>query len=226
MPALITWWTLDCRLLSPLASAEEVHRVGVDLLARWTAPVRQYHTTQHLVEMIWALEELERAGAAISGVADAEATDARSSAVARVAAWFHDAVYDPSAAAGANESQSSALARTTLAQLGVGDDDLGVVTRLVDLTVDHAATAPTALETAFQDADLWILSADRSRFDDYCVQVRTEYAHVEEQTYRTGRSAILFPLLDRPSVYGSAHARSEWEGRARMNLRRELSRLA
>jgi predicted metal-dependent HD superfamily phosphohydrolase len=216
MPALITWWTMDVRGVAPHAPGNDVvEQVGADLLSRWAEPTRRYHTTTHLVEMFWALEELE----------EGREIDDRQCSVARLAAWFHDAVYDPSASPGSNEADSATLARKTLRQLSLGDGDIGAIDRLIRLTARHDADAGEPLDAAFHDADLWILSAARERFDDYCDQVRQEYAHVPDAVYRTGRAAILGPLLHRDRIYRTSHALHGWETPARMNLGRELTRL-
>ena len=62
MPALITWWSMDVDAVAPHAHNDAVTRSGADLLVRWSEPARRYHTTRHLVEVFWALEELEKAG--------------------------------------------------------------------------------------------------------------------------------------------------------------------
>jgi predicted metal-dependent HD superfamily phosphohydrolase len=215
MPALITWWSMDVRAAAPHARSDAVERSGADLLARWTDPARRYHTTRHLVEMFWALEELEEVGE----------IDDRQGSIARLAAWFHDAVYDPGAAWGANEADSAALARGTLQQLGIGADDIEDIDRLIQLSVSHDGDAAEPLDAAFHDADLWILSAPDERFDGYCDQVRAEYAHLPDTTYRRGRGAILEPLLHRDTIYRTSRALHRWETPARINLARELSRL-
>jgi predicted metal-dependent HD superfamily phosphohydrolase len=216
MPALITWWTLDVRGVAANAPHNDVvARAGRALLARWNEPDRRYHTTTHLVEMFGALEELEDAG---------EIND-RQCSVARLAAWFHDAVYDPAARPGANEADSAALARDTLRALSFSNDDIDAIVRLIQLTARHDSDAAEPLDAAFHDADLWILSAPGVRFDGYCDQVREEYAAVPENRYRNGRSAILGPLLHRDRIYRTSHAMHHWETPARINLGRELSRL-
>jgi predicted metal-dependent HD superfamily phosphohydrolase len=216
MRALLTWWNMDVRDVAPQAPEEEtVARVGADLVDRWNEPVRRYHTTRHLVEMFGALEELEEAGE----------IDERQGSVARLAAWFHDAIYDPSATSGANEADSAALARGSLEHLDFETDDIEAINRLILLSVRHDADATEALDAAFHDADLWILSSPTERFDDYCGQVREEYAHVPEGAYRHGRAAILRPLLRRDRVYRTTRALQSWETRARVNLGRELKRL-
>jgi predicted metal-dependent HD superfamily phosphohydrolase len=216
MPALITWWTLDVRSVTPQAPHDDVvARAGDDLLARWTEPARRYHTTTHLVEMFGALEELE----------DAREIDDHQCSVARLAAWFHDAIYDPAARSGSNEADSAMLARDTLRQLSFGDEDIDTIDRLIRLTARHDTEAAEPLEAAFHDADLWILSAAQERFDGYCDQVRQEYAHVSDTRYRNARAAILGPLLHRDRIYRTSHALHGWETPARINLGRELTRL-
>ena len=215
MSALITWWRLDVRAVAPHANNDVVERTGADLLARWAEPTRRYHTTRHLVEMFWALEELEGAGE----------IDDRQCSVARMAAWFHDAIYDPGAKSGSNEADSTALARDMLQQLGIGDDDRDAITRLIRLTVGHDGDVAESLDAAFHDADLWILSAPGERFDGYCDQVRAEYAHVPDTAYRRGRASILEPLLHRDTIYRTSCALHRWETPARLNLGRELARL-
>jgi predicted metal-dependent HD superfamily phosphohydrolase len=215
MPALITWWTMDVGAVAPHAHGHAVARAGADLLARWAEPVRHYHTTRHLVEMFWALEELEEAGE----------IDDRQGAVARLAAWFHDAIYDPAARSGSNEAGSAALARDRLPQLGIGDDDIDAIDRLIRLTVSHDTVGAEPLEAAFHDADLWILSAPEDRFDGYCKQVREEYTNVPDAAYRSGRAAILEPLVRRDTIYRTARALDAWETPARFNVGRELARL-
>jgi predicted metal-dependent HD superfamily phosphohydrolase len=216
MPALITWWTLDVRGVAPRAPDNDVvARAGAELLARWNEPSRRYHTITHLVEMFGALEELE----------EAREIDDRQCCVARLAAWFHDAVYDTAATGGSNEADSAVLARDTLARLRFGEQDIDAIDRLTRLTARHDADASEPLDAAFHDADLWILSAPRTRFDGYCDQVREEYAYVPDADYRHGRAAVLGPLMHRDRIYRTSHALHDWETPARINLGRELARL-
>lgn len=215
MPALIQWWTQDLAALSPTALDDAVYAAGADLLARWGQPHRRYHGTRHLVEVFWALEELEDAGE----------IDSAAGLLGRVAAWWHDAIYDPRAVEGANEADSAALAREVLTSLDCDADDVDTIEALVLATAWHRDDSGS-LERAFLDADLWILSAPAGRFDDYCAQVRAEYAHVPEAAYSTARSSILGEFMARPHLYRTDHARGEWEPQARINLDRELARLA
>ena len=215
MPALITWWTQDLAELSPRADPVAVAAAGADLLRRWAEPQRRYHSTRHLVELFWALEELE----------DAHEIDADAATVGRVAAWLHDAVYDPRARHGANEAASAALARSLLTRLHVHHHASAAVESVIRMTDGHDGDDGEALTRCFHDADLWILSAPGVRFDDYCDEVREEYAHVPDAAYRSARAGILADFVRRDRLYLTTRGQQEWDEPARANLHRELDRL-
>lgn len=214
MPALTTWWTLDVRELSPRAHSDAVLGIGADLERRLAEPHRRYHTAHHLVEMFWALEELEQAGE-IRG---------RQGALARVAAWFHDAVYDIGGP-GDNERLSADLAVSSLRSLAFETRDVEAVERLILETTRHLLPRDGGVAAAFHDADLWILGAPQARFDEYCEQVREEYAAVPDDVYAPARVGILEPFTLRDAIYATWTAQQQWEGRARENLAKELARL-
>lgn len=232
MPALITWWTNDLTALLPHSFQDGVYAAGVDLLRRWSQEHRAYHGTTHLVELFWALEELESAGE----------MDSETATLARIAAWFHDAVYDPRAPSGANEADSAQLAREVLTELGLSQAQVLAVEAVIRMTAGHdpdldsdsdedddpeqEPSWTTRLIECFHDADLWILSAPPTRFDAYCAGVRSEYGHVPEQAYRFARAAILRDFAKRSQIYRRPTAIQQWEPRARINLDRELTRLA
>lgn len=213
--ALSTSWKHDLARLVPEALPEHIAAVGTDLLSRWDEPQRHYHRVTHLVEMIWALDELEDAGE----------VDADEALLCRVAGWFHDAVYDPTAGAGVNEADSAWLATDTLTGLDVVSDAVQTVEQLIVLTAGHDVGIETAVQRAFHDADLWIFAADADRFDAYCQQIRSEYRHVPEPAYCAARAHVLRAFADREDVYRTEYARLEWAPRAVANLDREMARL-
>ncbi len=208
-------WRRDLGLLSLDLDPGTARAVADDLLLRWGEAHRRYHTLQHLTEMFQALDHL----------ADVGELGTREGALARVAAWFHDAVYliaDP----GPSERASAELAVRDLPRLGVHPADVDRVTGLVLDTVAHDVPVGDPLAEAFHDADLWVLAAPAARFDEYCLQVREEYLAVPDEVYAHGRTAVLRPLLARPDVYATRYARRAWTAAARGNLTRELDRLA
>ena len=214
-------WLADCTAAAPQAPPHAVAEVGRDLLGRWGEAHRRYHGTTHLAEVLTAVDTLCTAEGAPTG----------DRIVARLAAWFHDAVYvvEPVASAATNEAESAALADRLLGTLGVDAVTRARVTASVLDTADHGLSAAAETDRArvvLHDADLWVLAAPVARFDEYCTQVRAEYAHVPAATYARERSAVLRPFLVRDHLYRTAHARDTWEPAARENLARELTRLA
>ena len=135
-------------------------------------------------------------------------------------------MYDVRSTAGHSERESARLARELLASLHFDASDIQTVENLILLTIDHGTRLPGALADVFTDADLAILAAAGSRFDEYCTQVRAEHAHVPDAAYATGRSEILRGLVERPNVYRTRFARTAWTAAARANVGREIDRLA
>lgn len=171
-----------------------------ELLAAYAAEGRSYHDTRHLTEVLDRLDEL--------GGDDV---------VVRLAAWFHDAVYD---AQPGDEERSAQWAERALPPELAGE-----VARLVRVTAAHAPAPDDHAGQQLCDADLAILASPAERYQEYARDVRGEYAAVPDADFALGRAAILADLLDRPRLFHSELARSLWEPPARANLAAELARL-
>ena len=195
--------------LPPAAPAAGVTRVGEELLARWAEPQRHYHTVAHLH--------------AVLAVVDGNASAAVDPTAVRLAAWFHDAVYDPTR--GDNEEASAVLAERVLPQLGVDPPRVAEVARLVRLTATHDPRPDDRDGGLLTDADLAILAAPPDAYRAYTVAVRREYAHVDDATFAAGRASVLASLLALPRLFHTAALRARWEGAARQNLTTELATL-
>lgn len=189
-----------------------VARAGAELLERWREPHRHYHNLAHLT--------------AVLAVVDAEATAAADPDSVRLAAWFHDAVYDPRAGGDDNERRSAALAARVLAGLGLPRATVAEVERLVLLTAGHRVDPDDCAGALLCDADLAILAAPAASYDRYAAAVRHEYGHLSDPVFRAGRAAVLRQLLDLPTLYRVPALAARWEGPARANLTRELGLLA
>jgi predicted metal-dependent HD superfamily phosphohydrolase len=213
--ALLDRWLADAAALAPDAGRDLWLAQGSLLLQAWAEPHRRYHTTEHLTEVLVALDELAAAGALDPGQA----------LLARTVGWFHDLTYDPRAAPGSNEHRSATRARDHLHRLGVADPVVDAVEDAVLMSVDHVVRRPTPAADGFHDADLWILSAPASRYAEYRAQVRAEYRHVPDDAFRAGRAAVMGPFLARDRIYRTGHAHRRWTDRARANLRHELAEL-
>ncbi|WBB78959.1 metal-dependent phosphohydrolase [Micromonospora sp. WMMD882] len=184
---------------------------GTELLTRWREPHRRYHTVDHLT--------------AVLDVIDRHAGHADRPDLVRLAAWCHDAVYDPRAPGDTNERDSAALAGDLLTAVGVPTDAVAEVRRLVLLTAGHAVAADDRDGALLCDADLAVLAATPQRYDGYAARIRQEYAHVPEAAFRSGRAAVLEKLLDLPALFHVPALAARWEAPARANLTRELTTL-
>jgi predicted metal-dependent HD superfamily phosphohydrolase len=189
----------------------DVMRAGVDLLARWDEPHRQYHTVQHLVSVL--------------DVVDAYARLARHPDLVRLAAWCHDAVYDPTAGGSANERASAELGGRILGRIGLPAAAVDEVRRLVLLTAGHDVPPDDMDAALLCDADLAILASPPVEYDRYAAAIRLEYAHVPDGAFRVGRAAVLDHLLGLPRLFRTAPLAERWERPARANLVRELADL-
>lgn len=190
-------------------------RAALDgLLTRHREPHRRYHTAVHVAHVLRAVARL----------AEAIGADAATTRTVRLAAWYHDAVYDPRAAAGANEEASAALAERELVDLGEPAALAAAVARLVRLTAGHQPAPDDRAGALLIDADLGVLAADPATYQAYVNGVRAEYAHVDDDAWRAGRAAVLRGFLDRPRIH-HLDVEPEREARARANLAAELSGL-
>ena len=202
-----------CRLSSllPGTACYRVSRISAtSLVAAYDDRSRHYHNLRHLQQVLTAVDVLA-----------AEAADLD---VVRLAAWFHDAVYDVRSTD--NEEQSALLAESALTATDLDATRISEVVRLVRLTATHAPAAGDANGSVLCDADLSILASGPDVYAGYTRAVRVEYAHVPEDDFRRGRSAVLQQLLALPTLFGTARGRREWEPLARANVSRELARLA
>lgn len=184
-------------------------RLGAELLDRWFEPQRRYHTAEHLLDVLEALDLL------FSGNDD---DDIRLHA--RLAAWFHDAVYE--GRAGQDEEASAALAESSL--VGVVESP-AEVRRLVLLTVSHAPDHGDRAGELLCDADLAVLGRTPAGYRRYLAAVRDEYAHVPDTDFARGRAAVVDRLLSLDPLYRTAEGRRLWAANARQNLEGEAATL-
>lgn len=171
---------------------------------------RRYHTLDHVLAVVRHVDEL----------ADVEIIDDLGAVVA--AAWFHDAVYEPRSPA--NERASARLARRDLTKLGWNTERTDIVATMIEGTADHEDPADVDTAVLF-DADLAILGAAPATYAAYVANVRAEYAHVDDESWRNGRAEVLDGFLDRERIFATPTGFTRWESAARANLVTELDEL-
>lgn len=175
--------------------------VAAELVARWSEPHRHYHDLAHLA---FCLDE--------AGV--------EADPVVALAAWGHDAVYDPRGHS--NEERSALLLASLLTRCAVPAGAVARAMALVRMTAGHRVHDDDQA-ALLADADLAVLARPWPDYLSYVEAVRREYAHVPEPLWRAGRSAVLTGLLDLPALF---HRHPEREAPARANIERELASLS
>lgn len=178
------------------------------LMGRHREKHRKYHTAVHVGWVVRHVNEL----------AAGESPGDHGAIVA--AALYHDAIYEP--ASPANERASARLARRDLAALGWSDGRVTAVSDMIEGTKHHLD--PVDVDTAILfDADLSILAADPAAYGEYVHNVRSEYRHVDDDDWATGRASVLDSFLERDAIYTTGSGHAWWEARARANLTAELA---
>jgi predicted metal-dependent HD superfamily phosphohydrolase len=206
MKHLVDAWLLTA---ARVQARDDVAGAGADLLARYAEPARHYHDLSHLDEVLRGVDEL--------------ADHAADPDVVRLAAWFHDAVYDPKRSD--NEQRSAELATTVLTRMRVDPARVDEVARLVLLTADHAVAVDDRDGAVLCDADLAVLASDAARYATYAAAVRREYAHVPDADFAAGRAAVLRGLLAQEPLFHTPSGHASWEAAARANVTAELAAL-
>jgi predicted metal-dependent HD superfamily phosphohydrolase len=140
-----------------------------------------------------------------------------------MAAIFHDVIYDPRAID--NEEQSADYARSALERLGIDQTFISKVEAYVLCTKTHQIDPSLPYSAAMIDADLAVLSADASEYEEYAKAIRIEYGFVSDEDFRVGRTKVLQSFLGRNSIYHVADYRDEFEAKARENIAREIASL-
>ena len=183
--------------------------LGQELIRRYGAVPRVYHDVRHLLAVLERIDELDE---------EADQPD-----LVRLAAWYHDAVYDVRRRD--NEERSAELAETTLPAYEFEPAEVAEVARLVRLTRTHAPEPGDRNGAVLCDADLAVLAGDRDAYAAYREAVRVEYRHVGDDEFASGRAQVLRDLLALDRLFHTESGWARWERAARENLRVELATL-
>jgi predicted metal-dependent HD superfamily phosphohydrolase len=183
--------------------------LGENLITRYSEPHRRYHTTKHLLDVLTMIDQL-------AGDHDLF--------LVQLAAWYHDAVYAIPAGQVSNEEASARLALRELSLVGLEQEDLNQIARLVRLTETHLPGPRDPEGELLCDADLSILASDPAQYAEYVAAVRAEYAQVPEEQFLAGRLAVLSELVDR-EIFRTSKGRPLSDA-ARANLAAEIDAIS
>lgn len=183
--------------------------LGENLIIRYSEPHRRYHNTKHLLDVLTVIDQL---------------ADDHDLFLVQLAAWYHDAVYAVPAGQLSNEEASARLALRELSLVGLEQEDLNQIARLVRLTETHLPGPRDPEGELLCDADLSILASDPGQYADYVAAVRAEYAQVPEEQFLAGRLAVLTELADR-EIFRTSKGR-QLSDAARANLAAEIDAIS
>ncbi len=204
-------WEVVCLHLEITSAYQDVLD---DIVSKYSEPHREYHNATHIAKMIYCLNYLD------SFFPKLDLEDMNQLIMATI---FHDVIYDPRASN--NEEQSADYTKRTLERLGVDQSFILNVMAYILCTKTHKIDSSVPYSAAMIDADLAILSADASEYDEYARAIRVEYGFVPNEDYQVGRTKVLQSFLGRDSIYHVAGYRDEFEAKARENIAREIASL-
>jgi predicted metal-dependent HD superfamily phosphohydrolase len=187
----------------------EISRVFQLLVDAYTQPDRHYHNLNHIDHFLTTL---------------ARFNDRLEDPIAvKLAAWFHDFIYDTHSVD--NEAQSAKAAQELLTSIGESATTIDRVQQLILSTQGHQIDANNLDQSIFLDADLAILGADSVQYQAYQQAIRQEYHWVSSTDYQAGRIQVLQSFLHRDRLYCTDLLFPELESIARSNIKQEISEL-
>lgn len=198
---------------------EEAQALWQDIAMRYDEPQRAYHTLSHIEQLLVQFESMKHYLAEPHIVA--------------LALYYHDVIYDPTRAD--NEQKSAEYAVDALSSY-LSQEQCQHIYALIMMTADHQidesidsvkySSVKYSDAAYLLDMDLSILGAPWSTYERYVQAIRQEYAHVADDNYRDGRTAVLQGLLAHPKLYLTDYYYSQLEAQARDNINRELTSLS
>ena len=187
--------------------------------ARYGEPQRAYHTLTHIEQLLGQFDNIKHYLVEPHIVA--------------LALYYHDVIYDPTRAD--NEQKSAEYAVDALSSY-LGQEQCQHIYVFIMMTakhqIDESIDSVKYSSVKYSDAaylldmDLSILGAPWSTYEQYANAIRQEYAHVADDNYRNGRTAVLQGLLAHPKLYLTDYYYNQLEAQARDNINRELTSLA
>lgn len=171
---------------------------------------RHYHTWRHIGHFLDALERF---------------AGAKNTPALRLAAFYHDAVYDTTRSD--NEAKSAELLAEFGRSVGLRQDIIEDAVVMVLATARHVVPEGRLAEQChlFIDCDLSILGSTRAAYRRYSADIRLEFAHVSEEDFRKGRSAVMGRFLEREVIFHTPAIKAVYEKRARRNMAAEIALL-
>ena len=180
---------------------------------------RAYHTLSHIEQLLVQFDSIKH--------------NLSEPHIVALALYYHDVIYNPTRAD--NEQKSAEYAVGALSSY-LSPEQCQDIYALIMMTANHQidesidsveySSVKYSDAAYLLDMDLSILGAPWPTYEQYAQAIRQEYAHVADDNYRDGRTAVLQGLLAHPKLYLTDYYYSQLEAQARDNIKRELISLA
>ena len=197
------WLNLLAQLEADLLLGKTVLQ---DLVAAHSTPDRHYHNLLHIQYLLTLTKLVEGTAKCLSAI--------------KLAAWFHDYIYDSQAQD--NEIKSATHAEKTLTELNISADIIRLVKQIILSTDKHQPLTSSIDNLIFLDLDLSILGASSDNYLQYAAAIRKEYSWLSDRDYRQGRKQVLNNFLAREKIYYTDYFARRLEPQARVNLANEI----
>ncbi len=196
------------KLLTETGAKNNIDKLFQALLKSYSEPHRAYHTLSHIKD---CLNELDRSR---------YSTDNENEI--KVAIWFHDAIYKPTATD--NEEKSAQWAEKALVEAGVPHSAVRQISDLI-MATKHPCNPKSPDAKLLVDIDLSVLGRPSDVFNDYEEKIRVEYKRIPWFIYRKKRACLLKSFLNQDQIYLTKEFRDRYEAQARKNLEQSVAKL-
>lgn len=176
-----------------------------NVISNYKEANRHYHSINHIGSMLDQLSLFKLSN--------------EDEAILILAIIFHDVIYNPIRKN--NEAKSAEAATFTLQEIGLPNDVIEEISRLIMLTEKHDGEQGDKLGNIILDLDLSVFSASNSFYKKYTESIRNEYFMYPDFIYNSGRKIVVQSFLNRERIFKTKEF-SKWEQTARENLKNEV----
>lgn len=186
------------------------------ILSSYSSNHRHYHVIAHIRDMMdtW-----------MSLTSSTKTNISHEKIIAtKLAILFHDIVYDTTWNKNTVLEEISALEFVKFVKrtkLNIVPEMVVYAMDLIRSTATHTPLSMDYCSLAFLDSDMAILASDQTAYTHYMNNIRSEWSHIDESTYRHGRMNFLTDVLETPRIFFT-EPMNQKEECARENMRMEL----
>lgn len=191
---------------------ENFNQILIQILDAYRSKDRHYHNLAHLSDMLIQVEDYIH--------------EENPKAYCVISSFLHDYIYIPQLSN--NEEASADFAVEALHNLGIKDEDIAQIKRLILLTKhSNVHLISEEYEAIFIDIDLSILASEPDRYKKYTDEIRREYAMIPTPIFNQARAHFLKSMLSKESIFHSKEFKlRDFNNLAINNLANELKFLA